>query len=247
MLALHPRHLGRHDRAVLAGVQMPPAPLTRIVTSRRLAALRAAQRFAVVLHVHDHLALLQVQLHLSNSPGRLDAQNPRVQVLVTHGSSVALLPQAPRPRLPHPHEFLKTPGDRWSPFGFTPRPPSRLWRACGRPQSRSSVWEFLHSLTPPPRSAPPYRSPLPPPTSIASATSLRASGHELPSYLSKQLGNHSTIKHECSAECQQPRGILIETICHPRVVPLPVGSLYSDTPRSVPIVKSATGIEPHHT
>ena len=41
--------------------------------------------------------LRQVQLHLGNSPGRLDVQNPRVQGLVTHGSSVASLPHTPRP------------------------------------------------------------------------------------------------------------------------------------------------------
>ena len=96
-LTVHPRHLGSQNRAVLAGIQMTPAPLTRVVAPRRLPALRAVQRLTVVLHVHDHLALLHVQLHVGNSPGRLDVQNPRVQVLVTHGSSVALLPQTPRP------------------------------------------------------------------------------------------------------------------------------------------------------
>lgn len=50
-----------------------------------------------MLHVHDHLALLLVQLHVCHSPGRLDVQDPRVQFLVTHGSSVAVLPQKRRP------------------------------------------------------------------------------------------------------------------------------------------------------
>ena len=79
---------------------MTPAPSTRVVAPRRLSALRAGQRLAVVLHMHDHLALLQIQLHGCDSPGILNLQNPRVQVLVTHGSTVALLPLTPRPPAP---------------------------------------------------------------------------------------------------------------------------------------------------
>ena len=97
-LTQHPRHLRDQDRAVLTSIQMPPATTTRVVAPRRLSALRADQRLAVVLHMHDHLALLLVQLHVCHSPGRLDVQNPRVQVLVAHTSSVAPLPQTPRPQ-----------------------------------------------------------------------------------------------------------------------------------------------------
>ena len=96
-LTVHPRHLGSQNRAVLARIQMTPAPSTRVVAPRRLSTLRAGQRLAVVLHMHDHLALLQIHLDGCDSPGILNLQNPRVQVLVTHGSSVALLPQTPRP------------------------------------------------------------------------------------------------------------------------------------------------------
>ena len=108
-LTQHPRHPRDQDRAVLAGIQMPPPTTARVVAPRRLPALRARHRLAVVLHVHDHLPLLLVELHVCHSPGLLDVQNPRVQLFVMHGSSVAVLPRTPRPpRSSNPHETRKS-------------------------------------------------------------------------------------------------------------------------------------------
>ena len=76
--ALHPRYLGGQKRAVLAGVQMPPAAVAGVVMAGNLSALRAAHRPAGVFHVHHHLALRQVQIDVGHSPRRLDAQNPGI-------------------------------------------------------------------------------------------------------------------------------------------------------------------------
>ena len=75
---------------------MAPPPLTAVVAARGLAAVRAGERSAVLDVDHD-LALLKVQFDVGHSPRCLDAQNPAVQFLVTHGASVALLAAPPPP------------------------------------------------------------------------------------------------------------------------------------------------------
>lgn len=87
--ALHPRHLGSQDRPVLAGVQVTPPPSARVVAARRRAALRTRELpLTPVLHRHLHLSLLQPQLHPAHPPRLLDAQDPPVQVCVSHGPTL---------------------------------------------------------------------------------------------------------------------------------------------------------------
>ena len=106
-LTLHPRHLGSQNRAVLAGIQVPAsaaddcrsaAPAARTPGSpaphRRAPRIRSPRP-------------APTQLDVCDSPGRLDVQSRRVHVLVTHGSSVALLPGRRAPPL-HPRETRKT-------------------------------------------------------------------------------------------------------------------------------------------
>ena len=55
--------------------RVPPAALPHVVMAGGLPATRAVHRPAGVLHVHHHLALLQVRIDGRHSPRLLDAQN----------------------------------------------------------------------------------------------------------------------------------------------------------------------------
>ena len=92
--ATHGRSVGR-CRGARRIAQLLPALLIHVLGVPQR--LRGVQRLTVVLDMHDHLALLQIQVDVCDSQGGIDVQIPRVQVVVRNGCSVALLPQTPRP------------------------------------------------------------------------------------------------------------------------------------------------------
>lgn len=86
LTAFAARRLGMQDRLVLAGVQMPPAPLWLVIVEF---ALRSAFRTGPVDHllvpqVNVNLASLQLQLHRIYKPGSLNSENAPIEFVILH-------------------------------------------------------------------------------------------------------------------------------------------------------------------
>jgi hypothetical protein len=77
----------RRAASGMAGVQVSPRPLRRVVVQRAIpAALRALpDRLLVMRQVHVHLSVLLLQINTLYKPRRLNAQNLFVQLAVLHG------------------------------------------------------------------------------------------------------------------------------------------------------------------
>ncbi len=101
--ALGPRHRGMKQRAVLAGIQMPPrlGRLVFVQRTGRTAFRTRPSRVLVVQQMHVHLSRLQFKFHPFHRPGRLDAKNLLVQPTVLHAAgSRKRKPQHTRPLVP---------------------------------------------------------------------------------------------------------------------------------------------------
>ena len=102
------RHVRDQNRPVLARVQMTPATLATVVPRRGAPAARTRRPpspLARVRHIHPNLARLQLQFHVRHTPRRRHAENPSIQVFVTHPTAYQAA-ASPRPsgpiRLRHP-------------------------------------------------------------------------------------------------------------------------------------------------
>ncbi len=85
------RRLGVQDRAVLAGIEVTPAPLGLMIVQRTLAATLSAlpgdARF--VFQVDVNFLLLSRQLDALDLPGAFDAENLGIELSVLHGQPPA--------------------------------------------------------------------------------------------------------------------------------------------------------------
>ena len=84
--AVDARHPGVQERLELAGIEMPPHPLLRVVVTRqRLRALRARPPGGVaMLRPQVDPLFARVQRHAVDRPGRLDAENGFEELRVLH-------------------------------------------------------------------------------------------------------------------------------------------------------------------
>ena len=81
------RRGGAQDRAILAGIEVTPAPLWLMIVQRALAAALAAPpgdaRF--VFQVDVNFLLLSRELDALDLPGAFDAENLGIELSVLHG------------------------------------------------------------------------------------------------------------------------------------------------------------------
>ena len=131
-----PWNTGMDERVELAGVQMPPLPLRRVVVAGQLPArLRAAPAAAFgVLDMKLNLRRLDVQPHVSNLPRSGHAKNLLIEIRVE-----------PRPCLPGKAAFSLPKLPRKFPLVQTHRYPPAVGVAV---RGKSHPWSFLPRATP---------------------------------------------------------------------------------------------------
>ncbi len=72
---LHAGHVSNEQRLELAGIKMTPSPAPMIIAGSTLVALRTMQFAAVVLYCYLYFIVSQGNVHLSDLPGLVDAEN----------------------------------------------------------------------------------------------------------------------------------------------------------------------------
>ena len=104
----HARHFGDQPGLVLAGIQMAPLARSCVVARTTGAALRTGQSFARVADMDGHTRAGQVDLHIGNLPGCLDAKNLAVELTVMHRTGLESGPADSLPESINPHKTGKS-------------------------------------------------------------------------------------------------------------------------------------------